>query len=100
MDSVSATTPKGRVLTRHALESLIRHGFREPFELVDDIIENATHVTTQSDGATVYIQRARGRGRSFHIVVENDNRIVTALLNLSRHELTNLGRNYDFDPYA
>lgn len=100
MDSAIATTPQGRGLTRHALESLRRHGFREPFDLVDDIIENATHVTTQSDGATVYIQRTRGRGRSFHIVVESDKRIVTGLVNLTRRELTNLGRNYGFDPYA
>ena len=67
---------------------------------MDDIIENATHVATQADGARVYIQRTRGRGGSFHIVVESDDRIVTGLVNLTRRELTNLGRNYGFDPYA
>ena len=55
MNGTMHTTPKGRRLTGHARESLIRHGFQEPFEAVDAIIEQATHVTTQADGATVYI---------------------------------------------
>ncbi len=50
------STPRGRKLTTHARESLPRHGFTEPFSLVDEIIDNYTRRTTQRDGATVYIQ--------------------------------------------
>jgi hypothetical protein len=53
-------------------ESLRRHGFREPFGQVDDIIDNASRTTTQADGATVHIQRAAGRGRSYHTAIAND----------------------------
>jgi hypothetical protein len=92
------TTPKGRRLTDHARASLPRHGFREPYADVDDVMDNPTCVTTQADGATVYIQRAGGRGRKYNIVIEGTDGIVTGLRNLSRHELDNLGRNHGFDP--
>lgn len=92
------TTPKGRVLTKHAQASLLRHGFQEPFDLVDDIIENCSRRTTQNDGATVYIQRATGRGRKYNIVIEAEEGIVTGILNLTPRELENLGRNYGFNP--
>jgi hypothetical protein len=46
----------------------------------------------------VYIYRASGRGRSYDIVVEGDDGIVTGMRNLTRRELKNLGRNYGFDP--
>jgi len=98
MDGIIHTTPKGRRLTGHARESLVRHGFQEPFDTVDAIIEQATHVTTQPDGAIVYIQRTGRRGRSYHIVIEGADGIVTGMRNLTRHELNNLGRNYGFDP--
>jgi hypothetical protein len=52
MDGTMHTTPKGRRLTGHARESLVRHGFQAPFDTVDAMIEQATHVTTQADGAT------------------------------------------------
>ena len=92
-------TPGGRKLSGHAEESLRRHGFREPFGQVDDIIENASRTTTQADGATVYIQRATGRGRTYNIAIINElNEIVTAMRNLTSHELNNLGRNYGFNP--
>jgi hypothetical protein len=55
----------------------MRHGFQEPFEFVDEIIDNAAWVTTQADGATVYIYRASGRGKSYDIVVEGDDGIVS-----------------------
>ena len=99
MHGTMHTTPKGRRLTGHAHESLIRHGFQEPFDTVDAIIEQATHVTTQADGAIVYIQRAGRRGRSYHMVIEGADGIVTGMRNLTRHELNNLGRNYGFAPY-
>jgi len=99
MDGPIHTTPKGRRLTDHARESLMRHGFQEPFEAVDAIIEQATHVTTQADGAIVYIQRAGRRGRSYRMVIEGADGIVTGMLNLTRHELNNLGRNYGFAPH-
>jgi filamentous hemagglutinin len=85
-------------LTGHARESLRRHGFREPFQDVDDVIDNFMRQTTQADGATVYIQRSKGRGRRYHIVIVGDEGIVTGLRDLSRHELENLGRNHGFDP--
>ncbi|HAX87709.1 MAG TPA: hypothetical protein DCY91_15950 [Cyanobacteria bacterium UBA11370] len=50
--------PKGRKLTTHARESLPRHGFTEPFSLVDEIIDNYTRSSTQREGSTVYIQQA------------------------------------------
>jgi len=37
---------------------------------VDDIIENYLRRTTQDDGATVYIQRAAGRGRRYNIKIK------------------------------
>jgi hypothetical protein len=47
----------------------------------------------------VYIQRAAGRGRSYNIAIVNElNEIVTAMRNLTPHELNNLGRNYGFNP--
>jgi filamentous hemagglutinin len=92
------TTPNGRILTNHAQESLLRHGFQEPFALVDDIIENYSRRTSQGDGATVYIQRARGRTRRYNIVIEGDQGIVTGLLNLTARELENIGQNYGFNP--
>ena len=100
MDSAIHTTPGGRTLTEHARESLRRHGFPEPFPLVDEVIDHATHVATQADGATVYIQRAGRRGRSYHIVIEGEGGIVSGMLNLTRHELNNLGRNYGFEPHT
>ncbi|GAB4203752.1 MAG: hypothetical protein Fur006_58360 [Coleofasciculaceae cyanobacterium] len=93
-----ASTPRGRRLTTHALESLLRHGFREPFDLVDEIVENYTYTTTQEDGATVYIQRSRGRRRLYNIVIVGDEGVVTGMRNLSRQELENLGRRYGFNP--
>jgi filamentous hemagglutinin len=92
----SDTTPKGRRLTEHARESLMRHGFREPFDVVDDIIDYAMRITTQTDGATVYIQRAGRRGRNYDIVVKGEDGIITSMLNLTRHKMNNLGRNYGF----
>jgi hypothetical protein len=47
-------TPNGRRLTQHARESLIQHGFQQPFNLIDDIIDNASRVATQNDGANIY----------------------------------------------
>ncbi|RCJ25177.1 hypothetical protein A6770_27950 [Nostoc minutum NIES-26] len=73
-------TPNGRIPTRHAKESLLRHGFQELFDLVDDIIENYSRRTTQSDGATVYIQRTRGKTTEHNIVIEGEEGIVTGLL--------------------
>jgi filamentous hemagglutinin len=99
VESASYTTPRGRRLTEHACESLIRHGFSEPFEVVDDIINHAMRITTQIDGATVYIQRADRRGKNYNIVIEGEDGIITGMLNLTRHELNNLGRNYGFDPH-
>jgi filamentous hemagglutinin len=90
------TTLNGRIVTKHAQESLLRHGFQEPFDMVDDIIENYSRRTSQGDGATVYIQRAKGT-RRYNIVIEGDEGIVTGILNLTARELGNLGRNYGFD---
>jgi len=99
MDGTIDTTPKGRRLTGHARESLMRHDFQAPFDTVDAILEQAMHVTTQADGAIVYMQRAGRRGRSYHLVIEGTDGIVTDMRNLTRHELTNLGRNYGFAPH-
>jgi filamentous hemagglutinin len=94
-----ATTPAGRRLTEHARESLRRHGFKEPFGQVDDIMDHPTRTTTQADGATVYIQRAGPRGRKYNIVIEGDEGVVTGMRDLSKHELDNLGRRYGFNPH-
>jgi ABC-type sulfate transport system substrate-binding protein len=92
-----STTPNGRFLTEHAQQSLLRHGFQQPFDLVDNIIENYSRRTTQDDGATVYIQRVGGRTKRYNIVIEGTEGIVTGLLNLTPRELENLGRNYGFN---
>jgi filamentous hemagglutinin len=97
--SPSHSTPGGRPLTRHAQESLRRHGFREPFDQVDDIIENFTRKTTQADGATVYIQRSNSGGRKYNLAILNEKGgVVTAMRNLNPHELRNLARNHGFNP--
>lgn len=92
-------TPGGRNLTGHAEESLSRHGFKKPFDQVDDVIDNASRTTTQADGGQVYIQRTGGRQRAYNVVVTNQRGdIVTGMRNLSPRELRNLGDNYGFDP--
>jgi hypothetical protein len=91
-------TPTGRPITQHAQESLLRHGFKPPFDQVDDIMDRPTRTSTQADGATVYIQRAGPRGRKYHLVIEGTDGIVTGMRDLSRHELNNLGQRYGFDP--
>lgn len=91
------TTPKGRKLTEHAKESLLRHGFREPFDLIDYIIDNPTHVVIQADGSRVYIQRASEKKRSYNLVIEGEEGIVTAMRNKIPQELKNLARNYGWE---
>lgn len=91
-------TPKGRRLSTHAaIDSLRRHGFRNLSE-VDNVIDNATRITTQGDGATVYIQRVGRRRRTYNVVIVSDRGIVTGLREISPGELRRLGRNYGFDP--
>ena len=98
------TTPAGRILTEHSKESLVRHGYREPFADVDRVIDNANRVRRQLyDNAAVYIQRVGGRNRKYDVVIVNDNDpsgevIITGLRNLTPRELQNLGRNNGFDP--
>lgn len=93
-------TPGGRNLSGHAArDSLKRHGFVEPFADVDAIIDGASRVTTQADGAKVYLQRAGGSRRVYNIVIVGDgNTIVTAMKGLDPVALRALARNYDFDP--
>jgi filamentous hemagglutinin len=93
-----ATTPGGRVISEHALESLERHGFSSPYGEVDSIIDKCSRVARQDDGALVYIKSQRGR-YSVAIVDENANLIVTALKDLTRKELLRLGRNNGFNPF-
>jgi hypothetical protein len=91
-------TPGGRRLAKHAQESLPRHGFHELSE-VDDVIENPTRTTTQTDGGTVYIKRVgSGRQRKYDVVIESDRGIVTGVRNLRPQELKNMGRRNGFNP--
>ncbi|MCL1467722.1 hypothetical protein [Argonema galeatum] len=92
------TTPGGRILTTHARGSLPRHGFPEPFDLVDDIIDNYSRRSVQSDGATVYIQRTGGKRRLYNVVIVGNEGIVTGFRQLERRELEKLGLNYGFNP--
>ncbi len=94
--SRDVTTPKGRRLTEHAIESTSRHGVS--LEMIDNIMDNPSRTTTQDDGARVYIQRGEGRARSYNLVVEGDDGIVTAMKGLSPSELKRLGKNNGFDP--
>jgi hypothetical protein len=61
------TTPNGIIITAHALISLLRHGFQDPFGFVDDIIGlemsigNYSRRMTQDDGTTVYIQQTNSQ---------------------------------------
>jgi filamentous hemagglutinin len=91
------TTPQGRTLTEHARESLLRHGFREPFALIDYIIDNPTHFVIQADGSRVYIQRVSERKRSYNLVIEGEEGIVTGMRNKTPQELKNLARNYGWE---
>lgn len=95
-----ATTPGGVGLTTHAQESLIRHGFKEPFYQVDEIIGNPSRTRIQDDGGTVYIQRSGGRNRTYNVIIVGENgQVVTGLRNISPNELIRLGENYGFDPH-
>lgn len=89
-------TPEGRLLTKHTQESLPRHNMTP--EQVDNVIDNYSRKSTQSDGATVYIYKQPGRGQNYSIVIEGDDGIVTAMRDLSPKELANLGRRYGFNP--
>lgn len=91
-------TPGGRPLSSHAAQdSLARHGIS--LGEVDDVIDNYTRKTTQRDGADVYIKSQPGRGSKYSLVIVGKNgTIVTAMKNLSKLELKNLGRNYGFNP--
>ncbi len=87
-------TASGRKLTKHSLESLQRHGF-DSLDQVDNIIDNATRVAEQADGATVHIQRVgRGRKTTYNVVVSGDEGIVTGMKNLNRRDLDALASNY------
>ncbi len=98
MDNSYAVTPKGRRLSTHAdINSLRCHGFRDLSE-VDDVIDNPTRVTTQRDGATVYIQRVGRRQRRYNIVIVGDRGIVTGMRNTEPRELRRLGQRYGFTP--
>jgi len=91
------TTPGGKKLTNHAAQDLWgKHGFRPPFGEVDDIIAQAQWTTQQADGAIVHIHKVAGRGRKYRIVIEGAEGIVTAIKNLTPHELQNLAKNYGF----
>jgi Domain of unknown function (DUF4157) len=91
------TTPAGRKLTEHALESLPRHGQMTP-EKVDYTIDNASRDVKQEYGAKVYIKKETGRGRRYSIVIVIDDTVVTGMQNLDRAELRQLGENYGFNP--
>ena len=89
----STTTPAGRFLTEHAIESLERHGFRRLSE-VDEIIETATYQVRQADGAEVFLRKVgRGRRATFDLVVEGTEGIVTGMQGLTRRALRSIGRN-------
>jgi RHS repeat-associated protein len=95
------TTPGGRNLSIHAeTDSLRRHGFQDPFNDIDDIIDNYSRITTQQDGATVYIKKVGRRGDSYAIVILNEdtNTIITAIKGLDKKALKKLGQNYGFNP--
>jgi hypothetical protein len=89
-------TAAGRKLTEHAQESLIRHGFRKPFNDVDNVVDNAKWILKQPDGGSVYLLKESGRGRLYSMVVDGSTGIVTAMKNLTPKELSNLARNYGF----
>jgi filamentous hemagglutinin len=93
------TTPKGRIISRHAAISLVRHGFTEPFNLVDEIIDSPSYVVTQADGSTVYIQSLKSRGNRYNLIIVGEEGIVTGLRQLSRQDLNNLARNYGWEPW-
>ncbi|HBL14576.1 MAG TPA: hypothetical protein DD379_24945 [Cyanobacteria bacterium UBA11162] len=95
-----ARTPDGWILSTHAeVDSLARHGIT--LRKVDDIIRNATRKTTQSDGATVFIEIIGSqRNRSFNIVIvnEQEQKIVTALKNQSPKQIERLAGNQGWNP--
>lgn len=93
------TTPKGRKLTDDAQESFRRHGFKEPWDDIDNIMDNPTRIVTQEDGATVYIKRTVGRRRRYDFVIEGEKGLVTGMRGKTRHEMNNLAHNYEWEPW-
>ena len=91
------TTPGGRTLSEHAaLDSLDRHRFSEPYDDVDAVIDNPTYVTQQRDGADVYIQAQEKNRYNMAVVNSENNTVVTAIKDINRQELRNLGKRYGF----
>ncbi|WP_225594830.1 hemagglutinin repeat-containing protein [Pseudomonas sp. PDM22] len=91
------STPSGRTLTDHAVESLTRHGFKD-LQQVDDVINNSTHTITQLDGATVYVQKnGSGSKARYNIVVEGEGGIVTGMRNFKKFEVEKMARNQGWE---
>ncbi len=91
-----ATTPEGRVLTKHALEdSILRHGIT--LQQIDDALDNYSRVRTQQDGANAYIKK-NADGTYTVVIFDKSGGIVTAIKGLKPKELNAIGRRYGFDP--
>lgn len=91
-------TPDGRRITKHALEHFIDRGFSRISQL-DEIIDGATFVTKQADGATVFIrERLKNGAKRWDVIIEGDKGIVTAIWNLNEvRKVRALARNYRWE---
>ncbi|MDP4572233.1 hemagglutinin repeat-containing protein [Pseudomonas sp. LPH60] len=95
----SSSTPEGRVLTGHSVESLRRHGFKD-LKQVDDVINNATHKVNQRDGAVVFVQKVGvGSKAKYNLVVEGEEGIVTGMRNFDRFDVQKMARNQGWESF-
>jgi len=86
-------TPKGRYVSDHVLDAEERHRVPSGDE-IDETVQYGTRLE-QANGRDVYIREGRG---GYIVVIDKptSGRIVTAIADLSQHDLDQLGVNYGY----
>jgi hypothetical protein len=95
----SNTTPKGRILSQHALnDSLARHNipYGQIKKYIDNVIDECTEVVDQGLNTKAYIKKGVDGKSRYSLVVFNEekNMIVTALRDLTKGQLNNILSNH------
>lgn len=80
-------------VTKHGVQRLIERGFTP--EDVIKTVKHPTYVTSQLDGATVYVKKIENK---FNVIILNEyeKKVVTAVKNVDHRDLINLGKRYQW----
>lgn len=78
--------------SKHGIERLVERGF-QPSE-IHDLVSIPDVVKVQADGAKIFIKAINDNKYNLVIYNETTQQLVTALRNISKESLTNLGNNY------